>query len=67
MLLGIVIGADGRVTRAWVAGSSGHSGLDQAARSWVTAHWRYKPAMQNGRPVPSRAEVKVVFNLSQAR
>jgi periplasmic protein TonB len=67
VLLDIVIGADGRVTRASVIGSSGHSRLDEAARTWVVGHWRYKPATQNGKLVTSRERVKVVFNLSQAR
>ena len=67
MLLGIVIGANGRVTNAWVLGSSGHSGLDDAAKSWVISHWRYQPATHNGKAVASRSRVKVVFSLSQAR
>jgi len=67
VLLDIVIGADGRVTSASVIGSSGHSRLDEAARTWVVGHWRYKPATQNGKLVTSRERVRVVFNLSRAR
>jgi protein TonB len=67
VLLGIVVGADGRVVTAGVVQSSGHSRLDEAARRWVVSHWRYRPATQNGRPVASRTRVEIVFKLSQAR
>lgn len=65
VLLDILIGTDGRVLSASVAGSSGDSGLDEAARSWVLSHWRYKPATQNGRPIAERTRVKITFNLSE--
>jgi len=30
------------------------------------AHWKYKPALQNGQPVPSQAQAAVKFDLRQA-
>jgi len=66
VLLGIVIGSNGHVAAASVIGSSGHSRLDEAARNWVVAHWRYQPATRNGKPIASREKVKIVFKLSQA-
>ena len=64
--LSIAVGADGRVSDATVASSSGTSALDDAAVSWVKNHWRYKPATQDGRPVGATVEAAIVFNLRRA-
>jgi protein TonB len=55
------------VTNAQIEQSSGSNDLDSAAVQWVVAHWRYKPATQNGQPVVSTTEAAVVFNLKNAR
>ena len=47
--------------------SSGHSELDDAAIAWLKAHWRYTPAMQSGKAVPSNTSVVVTFRLDQVR
>lgn len=65
--LRLAISADGSVTSAQIEKSSGFPALDQEAVDWVTAHWRYKPAIQNGQPVASATEAAVVFNLKNAR
>ncbi|MEJ0028510.1 MAG: TonB family protein [Rhizomicrobium sp.] len=65
--LQLVISAQGDVASASVIRSSGFPELDQAAVAWVQAHWKYKPAMQNGAPVPSQAQAAVKFDLKQAR
>lgn len=61
------IDAIGVVTNAQVKTSSGYPELDQTAVNWVIAHWRYKPAIQNGQPVASTSLAAVKFDLRQAR
>lgn len=61
--LRLVIGADGAVEDARVEISSGHQRLDDAAIQWVKAHWRYEPAMQGPKPIPSTATAEVTFRL----
>lgn len=65
--LRLTIATDGSVTNAQIEQSSGSTDLDAAAVDWVKAHWRYKPATQNGQPVTSTTEAAVVFNLKNAR
>ncbi|MGN6514571.1 MAG: energy transducer TonB [Rhizomicrobium sp.] len=67
VILAITVGADGSVSAAQVETSSGFPELDQAALTWVKAHWRYKPAMQGGVAVPSATKAAVKFDLKQAR
>jgi len=55
------------VTAAQVTNSSGVAELDQTAVDWVVAHWKYRPAMQNGLAVASTADAEVVFNLKNAK
>lgn len=66
VVLRLTISAEGRVTEASVARSSGSDSLDNVARSWVMAHWRYQPAVHGGMAVPATATVGVQFNLRQA-
>lgn len=65
--LAITVGPTGEVTNASVAQSSGFPELDQAAVSWVMAHWKYKPAVQGGVAVTSTTQAAVKFDLQQAR
>ncbi|HEX4080547.1 MAG TPA: energy transducer TonB [Rhizomicrobium sp.] len=62
-LVRLTISADGQVTDAKVAGSSGYDSLDQAAVRCVTSgSWgAYKPALQDGRPIAAQTEVKIVW------
>ncbi|MEI9991744.1 MAG: energy transducer TonB [Rhizomicrobium sp.] len=64
--LQLVVSAQGDVASATVLQSSGFPELDQAAVTWVMAHWKYKPAIQNGAPVPSQAQAAVKFDLRRA-
>jgi periplasmic protein TonB len=66
VLLHIMITASGDVSNASVSKSSGFPELDQEAVSWVTAHWKYKPAVENGASVASASDAQVVFNLKNA-
>jgi protein TonB len=65
--LHIVVGSDGSVTGVSVSKSSGSNRLDEAAKDWVLAKWRYKPATVNGSAVASTTEALVVFDLKSAR
>jgi periplasmic protein TonB len=67
VMLRISISANGDVTDASVASSSGNDELDQAAIEWVKSHWRYKPAIHSGQPVASTANVAVKFTLKNAQ
>jgi protein TonB len=64
--LHLTISPQGSVIAADIVKSSGSSGLDQAALSWVTNHWKYKPAIQNGVPAESHVDANVVFSLRNA-
>jgi len=65
--LQITVGPNGEVTNATVARSSGFSELDQAAVTWVMAHWKYKPAVQGGVAITTTTQAAVKFDLQQAR
>jgi protein TonB len=45
-----------------VVQSAGHSALDNAAAREVR-HWRFAPALRNGRPIVQHVNVKVAFRL----
>jgi protein TonB len=47
-----LVHADGIVRDTIIARSSGSPRLDQAAVD-IVARWRFKPASQNGQPVPA--------------
>lgn len=57
-----VIEADGRVSGASVARSSGSDALDEAALAAVRT-WRFEPALENGSAVQSEADLPIVFRL----
>ena len=61
--LKILIDERGIVTQTTVVNSSGFQRLDEAAMNWVKAHWRYTPAMQGTKAVPSMADAIVEFRL----
>jgi protein TonB len=63
--LTLTIDAQGNVSDAAIAQSSGYDGLDQAAIAWVKAHWRYHPAMRDGKAVAATTQAEVTFKLTQ--
>jgi periplasmic protein TonB len=64
--LHLTISPAGDVTGATVTKSSGFADLDQTAVDWVVAHWKYKPAIQNGAPIASATDAIVKFDLHNA-
>ncbi|MDE2630478.1 MAG: energy transducer TonB, partial [Alphaproteobacteria bacterium] len=65
--LHLTISPQGIVTDAAVVRSSGYGDLDLAARSWILAHWRYRPALRAGMAVASTSDVQVRFDLKNTR
>lgn len=63
VLLEVLVDVDGRPLRVDVRESSGHRPLDAAARAQVLAHWRFRPAMRDGRPIQAIGLVPVNFRL----
>lgn len=64
VLLGVEVSSDGRATRVEVEVSSGHSLLDEAALKAVR-RWRFEPARLGDRPVDSRVQVPIRFQLDR--
>jgi periplasmic protein TonB len=58
------IGADGAVQSVDVGTSSGYSDLDQAAIQCVTSQWHFSPATENGAPVASTKQYRIVWKLT---
>jgi protein TonB len=56
------VNTDGSVSNVYVAKSSGHEMLDDAAIRCAWS-WRYRPAFENGRPVPAPWTTNVQWKL----
>ena len=52
----------GQVTEVEIVRTSGHPGLDEAARK-AARRWRYRPALRDGVPIPGNIRTAVHFNL----
>jgi protein TonB len=65
--LRLTVLADGTVGKAEIVNSSGSTRLDEAAQSWIVAHWKYKPALDKGQPAIGQTVVTVNFNLKDQR
>ena len=61
--LRLAITSEGAVSEAQIESSSGHPRLDDAAVQWVKTHWRYEPALEGTKRVPSTAQAVVTFKL----
>jgi TonB family protein len=61
--LTVHIDADGKPTGADISTSSGFADLDQASRDCVMRKWHFSPAMQDGRPVASTKQYRIVWKL----
>lgn len=62
VVLGLVLGTDGRVIDIAVTSSSGSPRLDKAALEAVRK-WRWAPLMRGGEPVQVRGHLKIPFFL----
>ena len=60
--LRLMIGADGRVTAVDAVGRADPVFLD-AARRYITDHWRYRPATVDGRAIATSLVISLSFRL----
>ena len=64
VMLRLTIQPDGKVAQAEVVTSSGRRDFDEAAQSWIVAHWTYQPAIKDGAPIAAQALAAVNFSLT---
>ena len=64
VLLRVLVDVDGRPLQVDVQHSSGDRRLDQSARKQVLQHWRFRPAMKDGRAMQAIGLVPVDFKLN---
>ena len=64
VMVSLLVGVDGRVHRADIRSSSGHSDLDAAAREAVLK-WTFRPARRAGAAVPYEFTAPVTFALQR--
>lgn len=64
VLLEVLVDVDGRPLRVAVRAGSGDHRLDAAAREQVLAHWRFRPAIHDGRAVQAIGLVPINFRLA---
>jgi protein TonB len=65
VLLQVLVDVDGRPLRVDVHRSSGDRRLDLAARDQVLRHWRFRPAIRDGRAVRAIGLVPIDFSLDR--
>ncbi len=65
MRVRVAVGADGRVTGCEVTASTGFPRLDARACQVAQRRWRFQPATEDGRPVASSVERRVVWRLEE--
>lgn len=65
VLLQVLVDVDGRPLRVDVHRSSGDRRLDLAARGQVLRHWRFRPAIRDGRAVQAIGLVPINFSLDR--
>ena len=63
VLLQVLVDVDGTPLRVDIQRSSGDRRLDLAARKQVLQHWRFRPAMKDGRAMQAIGLVPVDFHL----
>lgn len=63
VLLRVLVDVDGRPLEVSIEQTSGHRSLDRQALRHVQQHWRFEPAMREGRPVQAWGLVPISFSL----
>jgi protein TonB len=64
VMLRVSINERGRVSAVSLTKSSGHSLLDERARTSLQ-RWIFRPAKRDGKPVPTQVDVPVRFSLDR--
>lgn len=57
----IHISAEGTPTDVDIIGPSGHSDFDSTTRSWILQHWRFRPAISQGKAIAATVRTRVDF------
>lgn len=57
----IAVSADGMPTDVTITSPSGHAELDRSARSWILAHWRFRPAELDGTPIAAHVQTRIDY------
>jgi protein TonB len=65
VMLQVLVDVDGRPLDVRIQQSSGNRQLDNAARRQVLEHWRFRPAMKEGRAIQAIGLVPIDFNLDR--
>jgi protein TonB len=65
VMLQVLVDVDGRPLDVRIQQSSGNRQLDNAARRQVLEHWRFRPAMKDGRAIQAIGLVPIDFNLDR--
>lgn len=65
VLLQVLVDVDGRPLQVDIRHSSGDRRLDAAARDQVLGHWRFRPALRDGRAVQALGLVPIHFRLER--
>lgn len=63
VLLKVLVDADGMPLEVTLERSSGNRSLDRAAREQVLKHWRFQPAVRDGRAVQAYGLVPIDFSM----
>jgi protein TonB len=63
-ILALKVAIDGSVHDVAIAQSSGSAVLDEAAVKCAVEHWRFKPAMQNGKPVEASVKYAIRWQMT---
>ena len=65
VMLHVRVDALGKVASVRISRSSGHSSLDERARSTVANQWSFKPAKAGGVPIASEVIIPIRFTLNR--
>jgi TonB family protein len=57
----VLVLEDGSIGDAQLAGTCGFPELDDAALAYIKRHWRFLPALRDGKPVKDRLTLEVLF------
>jgi TonB family protein len=63
--IAFVIDEMGKVNRCYILKTSGKPMLDDAACTLVKTRWLYKPATEDGKPVPAAMTANIAFTLTE--
>lgn len=66
-VLQVTIGTDGVPTDAEVAVSSGSLRLDEAARDFVKANWKWQPPLNDCKPVAAKTRISIKWDIRNSR